>query len=389
MTLREAYEVLGLSRDATATQVKSAYRRRVSEAHPDRGGEAAEFIKIRAAYEILSSFLTQSPPEDDIPIPTELRRVIDDIVNDFREHQHWAESETLRQMDALETSMTSYIASASRSELRQFSTTFRNSWDAILNALFYECNTRCDAILKTYESWYTESTQAVFDDMYRKELLRFAWRRRFWEIFVVLGAIAGAMTVAVGWGGSARRWISVAMIVLAFVVSFFIYRWSARRRRKVREKVEPLSVVPFELQQGARFRTESTMRRGRRTTAAMGLAGMFLGNAASGGIGLPIAGAVAGAAIGGAFDRLINPTGKMRAGMQADLSRFMQMARPQVVGYVLEAHQELLEEIRGQVVANYEERVRGTLKLLTAGSTPARRPGRGATRTQDARESGA
>jgi len=376
VTLHEAYHVLGLPRDATAVQVKAAYRRLVGEAHPDRGGEAAQFIKVRAAYEILSAFLRQGPPEDDIPIPADLREVIDSIVNDFRKTQRWAEGETLAQLNVFETRMNDYIQSASRAELRQFSTTFRNSWDAIIGALFAKCNDRCDTVLQSYESWYTDSTQAVFDDMYRKELLRFAWRRRFWEIFLVIGAFVGALTVVIGWGGPTRRWISVGMMLLALALSFLVYRRRAQRERKVREKVEPLSVVPFELQKGAQFRTEATLRRGRRTTTALGLAGMFLGNAASGGFAVPIVGAVAGAALGGAFDRLLNPTGRMREGMRDDLRRFMSMARPQVTGYVLEAHEQLLDEVRGQIVASYQERVKGTVKLLTAGSTgssPTRR----------------
>jgi len=62
--------------------------------------------------------------------------------------------------------------------------------------------------------------------------------------------------------------------------------------------------------------------------------------------------------------------------MRDDLRRFMSMARPQVTGYVLEAHEQLLDEVRGQIVASYQERVKGTVKLLTAGSTgssPTRR----------------
>lgn len=380
MTLHEAYQILGLPRVATSAQVKAAYRHLVAEAHPDRGGEAAEFIKIRAAYEILAAFLKQGPPDDDIPIPADLRAVIDSIVSEFREHQRWAESETLAQLKTFETRMVTYIQSASRSELRQFSITFRNSWDAIVGALFTKCNERCDYILQDYEGWYTESTQAVFDDLYRKELLHFAWRRRFWEIFLVLGAIAGALTVVIGWGGPVRRWVSVAMIAAAVVLAFLAYRWRARRQRKTREKVEPLSVVPFEIQQGAHFQTEATMRRGRRTTTAMGLAGMFLGNAASGGFAVPIVGAAAGAALGGVLDRLVNPTGQMRRSMQDDLQRFMDMARPQMTGYVLEAHEQLLDSVRGRIMANYQERVKGTVKLLTAGRSPAHRAGGDAAR---------
>ncbi|MFN2168101.1 MAG: J domain-containing protein, partial [Anaerolineae bacterium] len=361
MTPQEAYQVLGLPRDATPVQVKAAYRRLVSEAHPDRGGEASEFIRIRAAYEILSAFLKEGLPEDDIPIPGDLREVIDRIVREFREHQHWAEAETRAQLRAFETRMESYIRSASRSELRQFSTKFRLAWDATINSLFTNCNTRCDSILRSYESWYAQSTQAVFDEMYRSELRGFLWRRRFWEVFAVLVALAAALTVVIGWGGPARRWISVTVLLIAVVVSFLAYWGWVRKRRKTREKVEPLSVVPFQIQQGARFQTESALRRGRRNTAALGAAGMLLGSAASGGLALPFVGAAAGAALGGAIDRLVNPTGQMRARMLAVLGRFVNMAVPQVSGYVLEVHEQLLDDVQIRIVANYQERVKDTV----------------------------
>jgi hypothetical protein len=376
VTLHEAYQVLDLPRDATAAQVKAVYRHVVAETHPDRGGQAAEFIRIRAAYEILSAFLEQGLLEDDIPIPAGLREVIDSIVNDFREQQRWAEAETLAHLAHFERHMTSCIQTAERTELRRFSTTFSNSWDAVIKALFSKCNSRCDEVLQRYEIWYTESTQAVFDDMYRKELRRFALRRRFWEVFVVLGALSGGLTVVIGWEGPWRRWVSVGMILLAAGVSFVVYRWGANRQRKVREKVEPLSVVVFELDPNARFPTEAILRRGRRATAALGLAGMFLANAASSGFAVPVVGAVAGAALGGALDRLLNPTGQMRQSMQGDLRRFMALAGPQVTDYVLEAHVRLLHEVRGQIVDNYAERVKETVRLLTAGSSPVLRADR-------------
>lgn len=371
MTIAEAYRILGLDREATPIQLKAAYRRLVVEAHPDRGGEAAEFIRVRAAYEILSGLLRQGVPEDDIAIPPDLRTVIDSIVGEFRDNQRWAEAETIRQMDLFESRMSDYIRTASRAELRQFSAVFRNSWNAVVNALFVKCNTKCDEILRSYESWYTESTQAVFDDIYRRELFRFALRRRFWEIFLVLGALAGAVTVVVGWTGPVDLWVSIGIVVLAMGFSFLGYRWWCRRQRREREGVRPLSVAPFELQDGACFQTENRMRRGRRTTGAFGVAGMFLGNAAAGGIALPIVGAVAGAAFGGVFDRLVNPTGRMREGMQHDLGRFMSMARPQVTEYVLEVHQGLLDDVQGKILANYRGRVRSTVKLLTAGASPS------------------
>ena len=375
MTLREAYRTLGLPPEATAAQVKAAYRRLAATTHPDQGGEATAFIRVRAAYEILSAFLGGRDGDDEIPVPEGLREVIDSIVADFREQQRWAEAQTLARLDSFENYMSGYIQKATRNELRQFSQTFASVWSSAIDSLFTACNDRCDGVVRRYETWYTESTQELFDKLYRRELLLFAVRRRFWEVFLVLGALAGALSVVVGWSGPWRRWVSAGLIVLAVAMSFLAYRWWVRRRRGSRERVEPLSVVVFEIDSKARFATESALRRGRRTTAALGLAGMFLGNAAAGGLLVPVVGAVAGSALGGALDRFFNPIEKVRENMRGDLRRFMTMARPQVARYVLEAHDQLLAEVRGQIVESYQQRVKQTVKLLTAGSEGRPAPG--------------
>jgi hypothetical protein len=94
---------------------------------------------------------------------------------------------------------------------------------------------------------------------------------------------------------------------------------------------------------------------------------MLLGNAASGGLAVPVVGAVAGAALGGALDRLLNPTALVRKNMQADLRRFMAAAQPQMTAYVLRAHSQLLEEVRDRIVDNYQERVKDTVRLPATG----------------------
>ncbi len=368
MTLQEAYECLGLPRSAGAAEVKAAYRARIREAHPDQGGDASTFIKVRAAYEILSAVLHEPVVEDEVPIPPGLRSVIDGLVRAFREQQQWAQDETQRQMDLFETRMTEHIQSASRRDLRQFSGTFKNSWDASINALFLRCNKRCDSVIQEYETWYTSSTQAIFDEMYRKELLNFARSRRFWEVFLIAAVLGVALGWAFGWGSALGRWLSVALALVAFGLAFLAHRWVARRQRRIREKVEPLSVVPFQIQEGARFETEAALRQGRKATAALSVTGMMVGNAISGGLAAPVMGAVAGAALGGGFDRLLNPTKRMRQSMLVELRLFMQAARPQVTLYVLQAHERLLSEVQEQIVNNYEERVKGTVHLLTAGS---------------------
>lgn len=54
MTAFDPYEVLGVPRDADAAAVKSAYRRKAQDAHPDKGGEAEDFQRLNRANEILS-----------------------------------------------------------------------------------------------------------------------------------------------------------------------------------------------------------------------------------------------------------------------------------------------------------------------------------------------
>jgi hypothetical protein len=55
ITTREAYDRLGLDPGADADAVRSAYRERVKEVHPDTdGGDEDEFKRVKDAYERLS-----------------------------------------------------------------------------------------------------------------------------------------------------------------------------------------------------------------------------------------------------------------------------------------------------------------------------------------------
>jgi curved DNA-binding protein len=49
------YKTLGLESNATADEVKQAYRKLAMKHHPDRGGNEAEFKKIKEAYEAITS----------------------------------------------------------------------------------------------------------------------------------------------------------------------------------------------------------------------------------------------------------------------------------------------------------------------------------------------
>ncbi|HEY4964336.1 MAG TPA: molecular chaperone DnaJ [Candidatus Saccharimonadales bacterium] len=53
MAKRDYYEVLGISKGASADEIKTAFRRAAIEHHPDRGGDEAKFKEINEAYEVL------------------------------------------------------------------------------------------------------------------------------------------------------------------------------------------------------------------------------------------------------------------------------------------------------------------------------------------------
>lgn len=54
MNYHEYYEVLELNTDANLDDIKKAYRRLAQKHHPDKGGSAERFEKIRQAYLALS-----------------------------------------------------------------------------------------------------------------------------------------------------------------------------------------------------------------------------------------------------------------------------------------------------------------------------------------------
>ena len=52
-TTRDYYDILGVKKDASADEIKKAFRKQAVEHHPDRGGDEAKFKEINEAYEVL------------------------------------------------------------------------------------------------------------------------------------------------------------------------------------------------------------------------------------------------------------------------------------------------------------------------------------------------
>jgi curved DNA-binding protein CbpA len=64
------YELLGVSRDADAGEIKKAFRKKVIEVHPDTGDQISqsgqEFISLQTAYQILSDPLLRQQYDEDL-----------------------------------------------------------------------------------------------------------------------------------------------------------------------------------------------------------------------------------------------------------------------------------------------------------------------------------
>lgn len=53
--MQNLYVLLGVAPGASADEVKSAFRRKAREAHPDLNGDSAQFVALKEAYAILGN----------------------------------------------------------------------------------------------------------------------------------------------------------------------------------------------------------------------------------------------------------------------------------------------------------------------------------------------
>jgi curved DNA-binding protein len=65
--VKDYYQILGVERTASESDIKAAYRKLASRHHPDRGGDTSAFQEIQQAYSVLSDPVKRK--EYDSPTP--------------------------------------------------------------------------------------------------------------------------------------------------------------------------------------------------------------------------------------------------------------------------------------------------------------------------------
>lgn len=67
--MKNYYEVLGLSKKATASEIKSAFKKMAKEHHPDLGGDPEKFKNINEAYQVLNDSTKKADYDIKLNIP--------------------------------------------------------------------------------------------------------------------------------------------------------------------------------------------------------------------------------------------------------------------------------------------------------------------------------
>ncbi len=372
MTINEAFDILGIPFTSNAEAVKKAYRKRALETHPDRGGNSRDFIRVRAAYEIICKFL-ESPDlkatdiDDEIPIPDELKSIIDQIVREF--HQQFQRAEQLCQQafSNFDNMMTRHIQYASRKDLENFGNTFRRNWNQLICNLFERFNSNCRATIYKYESWFDKTLEEIFDDLYKKQLKEYSKSPRFFIYSIILPIIVILLTHNKPF--LYRIVLSLASLLLLYPVYWF----DCTLRRKTPHDVRTLDIQLFKIDRGTNFQGSAILKKASMDRAMSGITGMALSGFFSSSSRAPVAGLAIGFAIAEIYNRIKNPTSKIRNLIYNEYREFLAVAQPEITTYVIQTHQKLMNNIQQQIINSYSKGMKRTILLVAGHSDKANR----------------
>lgn len=176
VTIDQAFAALQISKSATIDEVKAAYKKMALITHPDRGGRAEDFIRIRAAYEILLEYYATSPAPDEydeVPIPSELKIIIDEIVANFRNIHGDSIQRIKFSFSNLRAECSKKIDDSYIQDLQNFGYTFEKMVNTTVSSVISTTNSNVQGIMKAYDQWFSDSFREIYDELYSREKFQF------------------------------------------------------------------------------------------------------------------------------------------------------------------------------------------------------------------------
>lgn len=295
MTHQEAQQILEVPANATPEDIKRAYRRKAFETHPDRGGTAADFLAVQAAFEVLSSKFNGGFWEPGLDAALVER--LDDIHRAFV----CLEEDAVRLIQAVlsnfENDLTIMIGGygSDRQMKSRAQADISALWAEAVNRIATHLEEQIQSIADEHERWLLEYLRPVAEAMRRENPPR--WYERWATAWVAVGVgiIAASLGIASGHG-----WVTLLASPLAGVA---IFPMRYRRKFDVDRLIQGVDLSDVRIQ--SRLSGLNVERNGSSTVGASA-SGAAIG--ASFGLFLGPIGAIAGGALGAVVGWLMGET---------------------------------------------------------------------------------
>ena len=373
MNIEDAYRILGLKFGARYEEVKSAYRSRARETHPDVGGKPQDFIQVQAAYEIICDYLGQEKESCEIPIPPELNWLIDRLLSEYQAEMSKQRAACRSIMNDLQRRLKNKVEIMSRRDLSKFNQYFRQEWNCAVRAIRRSANSSFNRIKNEYESWFDDSVGEIHERIERERFSQYVRSTRL----AVQSSMPLLLCIAIAIVLHSKGSVLLLLLgsIFSIVFSAMLISGSFCNRYKKPSKVEALDIAPFragrsDIMSYSSEIVRSDIRLGR----VAGAGGFILGDIVSRGIAGPILGGLMGWGAVNIISRILNPTHAIKASIVAEIDEFFCCVTPELERYIMEAQRGVYSNLRDKIIRNYKARIQKITRMLS-GSVSSRADG--------------
>jgi len=361
---------LGLERGATFASVKAAFRQAALRFHPDRGGDAAQFIRAYAAYRRLCAHFEGRQPHEygeaaaahevsAEPIDELSQRLsaLHDAFADIRQDLIQAEDQWVRD---IRNQVVAVMNSASYCS--QIDAILKNTIKYVTRQFAREVSSIIEnsvgTVAQQFNGWMLSWLTPYYDEV-RREFTRRWWRSGSSLLLTIIGGISG------GWAALANGplWVCIVGAIgatIGFLLAFPLHSLIGLARYRAEANV-PVIAGPGVYVDKSHLEVLTSAVTDEQIALGGGLAGMY----AFGPWGA-LAGLVLGAIAGSAFGQDVAQ--RRRVAIE-QLDAFLPRACRQIRTILVEQLERIERDMRAEVTQNYRtarERAASCVYLLPA-----------------------